>query len=51
MLRKKRTVLTTEQAQAAIAAGVPAEQALAEHGTPVAEGESTETEATTETET
>lgn len=34
MLRKKRVTIS-EQAQAAIAAGVPVDQALAEHGTPV----------------
>ena len=31
MLRKKRVTIT-EQAQAAIAAGMPVDQALAEHG-------------------
>ena len=34
MLRKKRVTMT-EQAQAAIAAGMPVDQALAEHGAPV----------------
>ena len=40
MLRKKR-VTVTAQAQAAIAAGVPVEQALNEHGIPVPAAEST----------
>jgi hypothetical protein len=40
MLRKKR-VIVTEQAAAAVAAGVPAAQALEEHGTPVPAAEST----------
>ena len=34
MLRKKRVTIS-EQAQAAISAGMPVDQALAEHGTPV----------------
>lgn len=61
MLRKKRVTIS-DQAQAAIAAGVPVSTALAEHGEPVpdaaeetteitAEGETGEPEATTEVDT
>lgn len=51
MLRKKRVTIT-EQAQAAMAAGMPVNQALGEHGTDVPEAEETETvTAETESET
>ena len=50
MLRKKRVTIS-DQAQAAIAAGVPGSTALAEHGEPVPDAAEETTEITAEGET